>query len=376
MQVARQFGLNWFTTVMGIGIVTALTYTSPYAFPWQHQIGAILFGLLNVVFIASLGLWLVRWLRHPDAARADFQDPKRVLFYGAFAMAINVVGNSYFLIATHLFNPLTALAISKGLWVVGTLVSILTVTVVPYLLFVKHQVEMKDTLATWLIPVVPPIVAAATGTNLIPYWGPSGVQFALTVLIIAMLGVTFFLFLMISSLVYSRLVYHQRLSGEVTPSLWVEIGPIGMAMATLSTLPLKSQAIFAPYLGVLHMVGIILSMALWGIGLWWIVISSLYSLWHLTRNGDGLNFNLGWWSYVFPIGSFTTGTYALGHLTNTPFFVIAGFIQLLLLWFFFSLVFGRTLFTVVLPALRFRRDREKALRSSQGVLWPKSGPAV
>lgn len=376
MRAIRQFGLNWFTTVMGIGIVAALTYTSPYHFPWQHQIGETLFGLLNAVFIASLGLWLVRWIWHTDEALADFHTPQRVLFYGAFAMAINVVGNSYFLIATHLINPTLALDISKVIWIIGTVVSIFTVVVVPFLLFVEHRVEVKDALASWLIPVVPPIVAAAAGANLIPFWGSPTIQFAITVLIVAMLGMTFFLFLMISSLVYSRLVYHKRLSGETTPSLWVEIGPIGMAMATLSTLPLKTQAIFVPYLNTLHIVGIVLSMALWGIGLWWIVISSLYSLWHLTKRGDGLSFNLGWWSYVFPIGSFTTGTYALGHLANTPFFVIAGFIQLLILWSFFSMVFLHTLMGILTPAFRIWRSKNKELRLGRKVIWPKSDPVL
>ncbi|WP_206916330.1 C4-dicarboxylate ABC transporter [Alicyclobacillus suci] len=342
MSVIRQFGPNWFTTVMGVGIVAVLTYTSPFPIPFGHGIGIVLFGLLNVIFGLAFLFWLFRWIFHTDEALNDFRHPARALFYGAFAMGINVVGNDYLLIGAHIFNSSVAIEVSKVIWVAGTVVSIFTVIVVPYLLFVEHQVEQHQTLATWLIPVVPPIVAAATGTNLIPFWGGATAQFAITALILAMFGTTFFLFIMISALVYSRLVYHKRLSGEAAPSLWVEIGPIGMSMATFSTLPIKTNAILGPYANLLHALGMVFSMALWGIGIWWIIISAMHSILHLSKRGEGLPFHMGWWSYVFPIGSFTNGTYALVHLVNYPFYTIAGFAQLIILWICFVVVFIRT----------------------------------
>lgn len=327
---------------MGVGIVAVLTYTSPFPIPYQHDIGAVLFGLLNAIFIVAFLFWLFRWIFHTDEALNDFRHPARALFYGAFAMGINVVGNDYLLIGSHILNSGLATDISKVVWVAGTVVSIFTVIIVPYLLFTEHEVEQHQALATWLIPVVPPIVAAATGANLIPFWGGAGTQFAITALIFAMFGATFFLFIMISGLVYARLVYHKRLSGEAAPSLWVEIGPIGMSMGTFSTLPLKTQAILGQYANMLHVIGLVFSMALWGIGIWWIVISTMHTLLHLSKRGEGLPFHMGWWSYVFPIGSFTSGTYALDHLVSYPFYTIAGFVQLLILWGCFAVVFART----------------------------------
>ncbi|MDQ0190873.1 C4-dicarboxylate ABC transporter [Alicyclobacillus cycloheptanicus] len=342
MGIIRQIGPHWFTTVMGIGIVAALTFTSPIAIPFQHVIGTLLFFLLNVVFAAAMGSWILRWMFHTRESLNDFRHPSSALFYGAFAMGINVVGNDYLLIGTQIFHAAPALLVSKVLWVAGTVASIFTVVVVPYLLFAEHEVEPQQTLATWLIPVVPPIVAAATGMNLIPFWQGHAVQFAMLALLLAMFGVTFFLFMMVSGLVYSRLVYHKRLSGEAAPSLWVEIGPIGMSMAVFGSLSTKTTSIFAPYTHLLHALGLIFDMALWGVGVWWIVISSMHTILHVTKRGDGLPFHMGWWSYVFPIGSFTNGTYALAHLTSYPVFFVAGLVQLLMLWGCFVVVFART----------------------------------
>lgn len=341
--ISRQFGTNWFTVVMGIGIISALTYTSPIPILGLKSIGIAFFLLDNVVFILALSLWLLRWIYHTEEALSDFSDPGKILFYGALAMSISVIGNNYLVIASHLIVPSTAILISKTIWLCGVIVALFTVVIVPYLLFVSHQVSLEDTHASWLIPVVPPIVAAATGAKLIPYWGNLPWQFFFTILILAMFGVTFFLFIMISSLYFSRLIYSGKIAGSFVPSIWIVIGPIGMSMTIFSTLPSVTQ----PFLGTLnsgfHALGLIFAISMWGVGIWWIVIASLYSLLHFAKKESKLPFSLGWWSYVFPLGSFTVGTYALNDLLGNSFFAIAGFLQFIALIGFFSLVLTKTL---------------------------------
>lgn len=339
--VAKHFGTNWFTTVMGVGIVAALTYASPVHFPGQHTLGTVLFVLANVVFVLATSLWVTRWILHTQEALDDFRHPARALFYGALAMGINVMGNAYLVVGVHVLAPSLAIVISQTFWVVGVIVSLFTVITIPYLLFVSHRVEVTETAASWLIPVVPPIVAAATGSSLLPTWGSIGIERVLTALILAMFGATFFLFLMVSAMVYARMVYHRRVPGDQAPSLWVEIGPIGMSMATFSTLPTTAGST-GPLLHPIVAIGAVFSMAMWGVGAWWIVISTLHSLLHIGPKGDGIPFHLGWWSYIFPIGSFTTGTNAVTNLSHWSFFSTVGFIQLIVLWGFFVVVFSRT----------------------------------
>ena len=344
--VARQFGTNWFTLVMGIGIVAALTYTSPIPIPGMQAMGIAFFLLANLVFILALGLWSWRWFHHTDEALKDFSDPGKLLFYGALAMSISVIGNDYLVIGRHLITPATAILISKTFWLCGVAFALFSVVTIPYLLFVSHQVTPEDTHASWLIPVVPPIVAAATGAKLIPYWNTLSGQLFFTILILALFGMTFFLFIMISSLYYSRLVYSSKITGSFVPSVWIVLGPIGMSMTVFSTLPLSTQAFLEPWNSGFHALGIIFSISMWGVGIWWILIASLYSLLHLSKKESAIPFNLGWWSYVFPLGSFTTGTYALNDLLGHSFFAVAGFIQFIVLIGFFSLVLSKTLIGV------------------------------
>ena len=152
--VARQFGTNWFTIVMGVGIVAALTFTSPIPIPGLQSVGVAFFLFANLVFIIALGLWSWRWICHTDEALKDFLDSGKILFYGALAMSILVMGNNYLVIGIYLLTPTTAILISKTLWLCGVVVALLTVVIVPYLLFISHQVSLEDTHAGWLIPVV------------------------------------------------------------------------------------------------------------------------------------------------------------------------------------------------------------------------------
>jgi len=373
--VARQFGTNWFTVVMGIGIVAALTYTSPIPIPGLHSIGIALFLLANVVFIIAFGLWSWRWIRYTDEALKDFSDPGKILFYGALAMSISVLGNDYLVIGTHLITPTTAILISKTFWLCGVVVALVTVVTIPYLLFVSHEVSLEDTHASWLIPIVPPIVAAATGAKLIPYWGSVSWQFFFTILIVAMFGMTFFLFIMISSLYYSRLVYSGKIAGGFVPSIWIVIGPIGMSMTLFSTLPLVTLPFLETWNSGFSALGLIFAISMWGVGIWWIVIASLYSLLHLTKTESKIPFSLGWWSYVFPLGSFTTGTYALNDLLGHSFFAVAGFIQFIALIGFFSLVLTKTLIGVFNGSLLFFKSPKLQL-VQQNYNTPQSAYAI
>ncbi len=336
--IAKQVGTNWFTVVMGFGIMASLFYGSPVNFTFHQTLGIVFFAMDLLILAAALFFWIWRWIHHTKDALGDFHEPGKALFYGALAMAINVVGNDFFTIATHLWNQSSMITVSQVFWVVGVAVSLFSVLIIPYLMFTHHEINPGDALASWLIPVVPTVVAAADGANLLPYWGNTSVNLGMTYFDLSMFGMTFFLFIMVSALFYSRLMYHRMIPGELAPSVWIEIGPIGMSMATLATMPIVTSSMLPRFTSGLLGIGMIGGSALWGVGIWWSLIAIFYSLLHISKKQQGIPYSLGWWSYVFPLGSFTGGTYAMYHLTNSSFFMVAGGVQLLVLTGFFVMV--------------------------------------
>ena len=58
------------------------------------------------------------------------------------------------------------------LWTAGTLGGLFTAMSIPYLMFTQYRVEADAAFGGWLMPVVPPMVSAATGALLIPHMAP------------------------------------------------------------------------------------------------------------------------------------------------------------------------------------------------------------
>jgi tellurite resistance protein TehA-like permease len=114
-----------------------------------------------------------------------------------------------------------------------------------------------------------------------------------------------------------------------------------MAMSIVCGLTFQTGSLgqLAPFL---RPTALLFAGSLWGVGWWWIIISALYTLLYLRKSGEGISFDLGWWSYVFPIGSFTNGTYALEKLTGNNFFVVLSVAQLSILWVCFIIVIWNT----------------------------------
>jgi tellurite resistance protein TehA-like permease len=58
-----------------------------------------------------------------------------------------------------------------------------------------------------------------------------------------------------------------------------------------------------------------------GVGVWWLVIAVILAV---RYQREGMSFNTKWWGFTFPIGVYTTATFALYRLTQFFPFAIAG----------------------------------------------------
>ncbi|HYR16956.1 MAG TPA: C4-dicarboxylate ABC transporter, partial [Mycobacterium sp.] len=162
-------GPNWFASVMGTGIVATAGATLPL-----HVSGLRAFA--QAVWVAT-AVWLVmlivavvaHWVRHPTVARSHAYNPQMGHFYGAAPMALLTVGAGAILVGKDLIGERAAVDLDWVLWTAGTLGGLFTAMSIPYLMFTQYRVEADAAFGGWLMPVVPPMVSAATGALLIPY---------------------------------------------------------------------------------------------------------------------------------------------------------------------------------------------------------------
>ncbi|MCJ1255042.1 Plasma membrane sulfite pump involved in sulfite metabolism [Lignoscripta atroalba] len=182
--------------------------------------------------------------------------------------------------------------------------------------------------ATWLLPIVAPIVAAASGgvvAEVLPHpqhvlwtvitsyilWG-TGVPLAMAVLVIY----------------FQRLTVHKLPPREVIVSVFLPLGPLGSGGFGIMQLGRVALQIFpktrtlhtaAANAGeILYVVGWLVALVLWGFAIVWL----FFALASISRSK--FPFNMDWWGFTFPLGVLTISTTTLGEETPSKFFNVLG----------------------------------------------------
>ncbi len=330
------FHPGWYGAVMGTAIVGIIAYQNPgnlaaLADPGRW-FGVVMVGLSGFLAV-GLGIpYLARWLRHPEAARADLANPVAGALYGTFPGGVLVLAVGIATVGPSVLSDAATASLVAVLAAVGVVLAFGVSVVFAALLFVSHRVDQQAANGAWFIPPVVNIVVPLALVPLAPHVAVGD----LPVLIFAgyaFWGMGFLLFLLVASLLYDRLVFHPLPAAPLVPSLWIGLGPIGVGSVALLRLaqagtPLWGSA--APVVGVLSSVA---AAMLWGFGLWWLAAAALLLGAYLRRGR--LPYGLGWWAFTFPLGAYVASTLALGRAWHAGWIeaLAAGlFILLLAFW--------------------------------------------
>lgn len=301
---AAPFGPNLFASVMGTGIVATAAASLPLHVPGLRTaatfVWALDVALLLFLTVAAFRRWSV------STVRAQLRDPVMAQFWGAPPMALMTVGTGALLLGSDWIGVPAALAVDWTLWTLGTALGLVTSVLVP----VRMIGSGEPAFAGWLMPVVPPMVSAASGALLAQHLADGAFRQAVVLGCYALFGVSLFATMMILPSLWQRYVQHG--AGNAVPTLWIVLGPLGQSITAANLLGgvavLPGQAAF----------GLLYGTITWGFALLWMAIASVVTL-RAVRSG--LPFALTWWSFVFPLGTVVTGTSALAAHTHSALFV-------------------------------------------------------
>src|SRR6201991_3900043 len=351
-------GPNWFASVMGTGIVATAGATLPLhvpglrAFGQAGWVGAA--GWLVVLVVAAVA----HWVRNPTVARSHAYNPQMGHFYGAAPMALLTVGAGAVLVGKDLIGQRAAVDLDWVLWTAGTLGGLFTAISIPYLMFTQYRVEPDAAFGGWLMPVVPPMVSAATGALLIPHMAPGAGRQTMLYGCYAMFGLSLVASIIIITMVWSRLAHFGTSGTARVPTLWIVLGPLGQSITAAGLLGTTSVlAVDHDVAEDMNAFAILYGVPVWGFAVLWIALATsltVRTLWH------GMPFALTWWSLTFPVGTFVTGTAQLAAHTHLPAFRVAA-----------AIAYTGLLLTWLLVAVRTARG---SLRGNLLKLPPSSAP--
>src|ERR1700754_750765 len=210
---------NWFASVLGTGIVANAALLLPHRSETLHDAALGIWCLAATLLVGLVAASLLRWREFLAHAR----EPGMAPFYGAPPMAFMTVG------AGSLLLGLPA-GIDVVLWTIGTLTGLAAADAVPYLVFTRHEFEADSAWGAWLMPVVAPMVSAATGAALVARLPEGEARLDLLLACYAMFGLSLLAAFVVITMVWSRLVHHGIGPAGLVPTLWIVLGPLGQSI--------------------------------------------------------------------------------------------------------------------------------------------------
>ena len=167
----------------------------------------------------------------------------------------------------------------------------------------------------WLMPVVPPMVSAATGALLLPHLPAGPARLTMLVACYAMFGLSLLASLVIIPLIWGRLRRHGPGPAVLVPTLFIVLGPLGQSVTAANLLGGNAHlAVSAPYAKALEVFGVVYGVPVMGFALLWGAKAATITV-RTVRTG--LPFALTWWSFTFPVGTCVTGLTGLAVHTGS-----------------------------------------------------------
>ncbi|MFF1514209.1 TDT family transporter [Streptomyces sp. NPDC058305] len=321
-------GPSWFAAVMGTGIVANAAVTLPWTFPGLRT-GAMVVWLGAALLLVLLAAGYLR----QRALRLHAGDPVMAQFLGAPPVALLTVGAGALLLGRPLIGNEAALDVDWVLWSLGTVLGLVTACTVPYLMVTRHRFAPDAAFGGWLMPVVPPMVSAATGALLIPHAPAGQLRLALLLACYAMLGLGLIAALLVIALIYGRLIHHEAPSGAVVPTVWIGAGALGQAVAALGALAAAAPSVLpAPYAQGTVVFALLGGLGVWGFAMLWLTLAAGLTVRTIRT---GLPFAATWWSFIFPVGACVTAGNSLAAQTGSAAFkwiAVASYGLLVVAW--------------------------------------------
>ncbi|KAN0064150.1 Plasma membrane sulfite pump involved in sulfite metabolism [Thecaphora frezii] len=314
------FTPSWFSVTMGTGVITTLLNLLPW--PSIHsglRYPALVFLFADtVIFIVFICAFVARYIMYPEVLPLTFKHPQKSMFLGTLPMGFITIISGIAQMGTVEFELGKGFALAaSGLWWLATAISLTTAIGVPFSMMTYQKHNFEGTTAALLLPIVPPITAAATGSVLAEILMQRYATYAFTIMVVSylVLGIGLPIALLILVLYFQRLLLFKSPPRDVIISVFLPLGPCGQGGEACLHLGQVALRLFPriatrPDSGVTQLVnvgealygaGLISALLLFGLGVWWLAIGLLTIL-RETQRGR-LPFNMGWWGLTFPFAS-------------------------------------------------------------------------
>lgn len=336
ISIIRHFTPNWFTVVMGTGVVALIISELPFLHSQFSAIGTVLWLINSFLFIVFSILYTLRWIFFYKEAKLILKHQSMLFFLGAIPMGLATIINGFLKYGIVIFGN-DILIVTQTLWYIDAVLAFLIAIFVPAMMFTRQDHQLHSMTAIWLLPIVTAEVTASSGGVLLSHLTNSLEAVNILIGSYMLWGVSVLPAFSILTILFLRMAVHKLPEQQMAISGCLALGPIGTGAFALLLLGKQSTHVLA-YINMeglgqtMHYTGIIGSIILIGFGLWWLAIAIFTIYKHLDIN---FSFNLGWWGLTFPLGVYCLAILELAKQLNMQIISYIGYgltVVLVVLW--------------------------------------------
>jgi len=302
----QHFPISFFAMVMGFGGLGLAWNKATEMYALNASISTVILTLTCVVFALLIALFIAKLIRHPQAVLAEWQSPIKLNFFPAISISL--------LLIAMLLLPLSH-DISRVFWIAGSVLHLgFSVHVINAWLH-HERFKIQHLNPAWFIPAVGNVLVPVAGVPL-GYHEISWLFFSV--------GMMFWLMLL--TIVFYRMLFHEPLPERLTPTLFILIAP--PAVGFIAYLRLHGEV--DAFARVLYYFSLFLTL---------LMVSQ-------TARFMRLPFYLSWWAYSFPIAAFSIASLIMAEQTGALALQGVGIASLGLLSLLVLLLFVKTLLAI------------------------------
>jgi len=332
-KLIENFNPSWGAAVMGTGVLSIILAGIGGGFAVA---ALVLFWLNSLVLVYSLVCWILMWFLTPGKIKAIVDNANALVFLPTVPVGVVVFANNLMALRARFFPTLGGL-FPAILWIASSLVIVVLAVHFIDRVFASANIEIQHSTFGWLIPPVALLIIPLGAPLFISVFSAEAAE-ALVVLSFALWGAGFFAYVFVNAAVTHRYFFHEMPVNQMTPSVWVGLGPIGAGAAGLLSLSRAAQSM--PNLKSLADLGTGFSLLLWGFGLIWYLVSLALTL--RKAFFENIPYTMGWWAFTFPLGAYALATRLLFAQTQVAALSVIFWILLVNLVLFWLITAYRT----------------------------------
>lgn len=308
----------WFGVVMGTGAVSLVlaSQADVWSIPALESVAAV---VLVGASLAAVLLWprYLRRLADRQALADELADPAHGAMLATFPAGVLILAVGWGRVGPTLIGETAAVVVDSILLAIGAVITVVLsawwATSIG-----RSGVGLEGVNGGWLIPPVMNLIVPLGFVPIIELF-PAQAPW-LVVMALAFWGIGALLFVALLSVLVARLAFRTPIPAPMAPSLWIPLAPAGvLGLSLLRVLQTSADTGVLPEQAVA--LGVVVSAAGLGFGLWWATFATIDLL---RARREGIPFHPGWWGFVFPLAAMTLSMAAVGQvLSTTPVQVVS-----------------------------------------------------